>query len=146
MRRYQNRNYRARGFTLIELLLVMVILAILAAVVVPKLVGRSDQAKIAAAKSDISNLESALSTFEVDTGRFPSSDEGLGALLTAPGNVGANWHGPYVQHPPKDPWGQPYVYVYPGQHNPQGFDLYTTKGGQDTSGNELNNWNINAQQ
>jgi general secretion pathway protein G len=146
MRRASTRRHRIQGFTLIELLLVMVILAILAAVVVPKLVGRSDQAKVAAAKSDISSLEGALSQFEVDTGRFPSSDEGLVALTVAPANVNNNWHGPYLMHPPKDPWGQQYVYVYPGQHNVNGFDLYTTMGGKDSSGNELNNWNINSGQ
>jgi general secretion pathway protein G len=146
MQRAIKRRHRNQGFTLIELLLVMVILAILAAVVVPKLVGRSDQAKVAAAKSDISSLEGALSQFEVDTGRFPSSDEGLVALTVAPGNVNNNWHGPYLMHPPKDPWGQPYVYVYPGQHNANGFDIYTTMGGKDSSGNELNNWNINSGQ
>ena len=145
MRNYRTKHVRARGFTLIELLLVMVILAILAAVVVPRLVNRGDDARKSAAKSDIAAMEGALSQFEVDTGRFPSSEEGLPALMTSPGNV-QGWHGPYLMHPPKDPWGNAYVYVYPGQHNPQGFDIYTTMGGKDTSGNELNNWNINAQQ
>ena len=145
MKRYQRQLSRNRGFTLIELLLVMVILAILAAVVVPRLVGRSDQAKVAAAKSDISNIESTLHTFEVDTGRFPSSEEGLNALSQNPGNV-QNWNGPYVGHPPKDPWGQQYVYQYPGQHNPKSFDLFTTQGGKDSSGNEINNWGGPANQ
>jgi general secretion pathway protein G len=141
--RYQHtRKNPSRGFTLIELLLVMVILAILAAVVVPKMVGRGEQAKVAAAKTDISMLESALNTFEVDNSRFPSSDEGLAALMQAPGNA-SNWRGPYIQHAPRDPWTNPYIYVYPGQHNPQSFDLYSTHDGKDTSGNELNNWNAN---
>jgi len=141
--RYQNpRTNRNRAFTLIELLMVMVILAILAAVVVPRIVGRGEDAKVKAAKTDISNLESALNTFEVDNSRYPSSDEGLAALMTAPGNA-TNWHGPYIQHAPRDPWTNPYIYVYPGQHNPQGFDLYSTHDGKDTSGNELNNWNAN---
>ncbi len=145
--RYQpkpNRR-RNRGFTLIELLLVMVILAILAAVVVPRMVGRSEQAKEASAKTGISSIETALGTFEVDTGRYPSSDEGLQALMTAPGNA-QGWHGPYITRPPVDPWGNAYVYVYPGQHNANGFDLYTTHGGQDTSGNQINNWSAATNQ
>jgi general secretion pathway protein G len=138
--RYQpTRTNRHRGFTLIELLLVMVILAILAAVVVPRMVGKSELARVSAAKTDINMLEGALNTFEVEAGRFPTSEEGLAALSTRPGNV-QTWNGPYVQHPPKDPWGNPYIYVYPGQHNTTGYDLYTTSGGKDSSGNEINNW------
>ena len=145
MRRSQLRNHhRPRGFTLIELLLVMVILAILAAVVVPKMVGRGEQARVAAAKTDIASISSALETYEVDNGLYPTSDEGLAALLVAPGNA-PGWHGPYLTHPPKDPWGNTYVYSYPGQHNTTGFDVYTTSGGKDTSGNEINNWSINQQ-
>jgi general secretion pathway protein G len=139
MRNQIRRNRRGGGFTLIELLLVMVILAILAAVVVPKMVGRSEQARESAAKTGIANLETALNTFEVDNGRFPSSEEGLQALLTPPGNT-PNWHGPYLPKPPLDPWNNAFVYVYPGQHNTGGFDLYTTSGGADTSGNKINNW------
>src|SRR5947208_17171730 len=90
---YANRY--SSGFTLIELLLVLVILAVLAAVVVPKFTGRSEQAKLAAAKTDISMLDSALDLFEQDTGRYPSSDEGLGALVNG-GSI-PNWPGPYIK-------------------------------------------------
>ncbi|HEY8751495.1 MAG TPA: type II secretion system major pseudopilin GspG [Tepidisphaeraceae bacterium] len=139
---YQHvRTNRNRGFTLIELLLVMVILAILAAVVVPKMVGRGEQAKESAAKTGITSIETALNTFEVDNGHFPSSEEGLGALMTQPGNT-PNWHGAYLLHPPIDPWGSPYVYTYPGQHNATSYDIYTTSGGKDSSGNLINNWNV----
>src|SRR5688500_15875924 len=98
----------ARGaFTLIELLLVLVILAVLAAVVVPKFTSRSQQARMTAAKTDISNLETALDAFQIDTGRFPSDDEGLGALVQAPANA-KDWRGPYIKRGvPTDPWGQP---------------------------------------
>jgi general secretion pathway protein G len=112
----------ARGFTLIELLLVLVILAILAAVVVPKFTGRTEQARISAAKADISSLKLALSTFETDTGRFPSSEEGLTALAERPGDL-ANWKR-YVEKVPMDPWGHPYVYHCPGSAG-KDFDLFS---------------------
>jgi general secretion pathway protein G len=122
-------------------MLVMLILAILAAVVVPRIAGRSDDAKKAAAKSDISNIDTALDQFEVDCGRYPSGDEGLQALVTQPSNVAAGaWKGPYLKRGmPKDPWGNAYVYTSPGQHN-KDYDLFTTQGGKDSSGNEINNW------
>lgn len=141
MRRSRIRANRNRGFTLVELMLVMLILAILAAVVVPKLAGHSEEAKKAAAKADIAQLDNAFDMFEVNCGRYPTSDEGVGALVTMPGNVPpGSWKGPYVKKGmPKDPWGNPYVYVAPGQHN-KDYDLYTTQGGKDSSGNEINNW------
>jgi len=130
---------RNRGFTLVELLLVMVILAILAAVVIPKMVGRGEQAKETKAKTDISNIGSALDMFEVDTGSYPSNEQGLQALVTNPGAQG--WKGPYLQHSPMDPWGNAYIYKSPGTNNVNGYDLYSTgKDGKDTSGNAFNNW------
>ena len=121
-------------------MLVMLILAILAAVVVPRIAGRGEDAKKAAAKADITNIGSALDSFEVECGRYPTSDENLQALVVQPGNVqqGA-WKGPYLKTAPKDPWGNPYVYVAPGQHS-KDYDLYTTQGGKDSTGNEINNW------
>jgi general secretion pathway protein G len=103
-------HWKRTALTLIELLLVLVILAVLAAVVVPKFANRGQQARDAAAKTDISSLETAVDAFEVDCGRFPTSEEGLGALVTAPSGV-QNWRGPYIKRDiPKDPWGQPYIY------------------------------------
>src|SRR5205809_2033220 len=84
------------AFTLIELLLVMVILVVLAAVVVPKFTSRSEQARVTAATTDISNLETALDAFEVDNGRYPSNEEGLAALVSPPAGL-QNWHGPYIK-------------------------------------------------
>ena len=132
---------RAAGFTLIELLLVLVILAVLAAVVVPKFTGRSEQAREAAAKADIASLELALDQFEVDAGRFPSSDEGLAALVRQPSNV-RTWNGPYIKRgPPNDPWNNPYVYRYPGQNNPKGYDLYSAgPDGSDGGDDDITNW------
>src|SRR5436189_4003991 len=90
------RKSERKAFTLIELLLVMVILVVLAAVVVPKFTGRSEQARLTAAKTDISAIENALDAFEVDNGRYPSAEEGLGALIAAPAGL-QNWHGPYLK-------------------------------------------------
>jgi general secretion pathway protein G len=129
------------GFTLIELLLVMVILAILAVVVVPKFSGRSQQAKIAAAKTDIANLGVAIDSFEVDCTRYPTNEEGLSALVSEPSDLD-NWMGPYLKRKvPKDPWGHPYVYRLPGQHNVHGYDLYSFgPDGAEGGGDDIVNW------
>ena len=135
------RRYAAQGFTLIELLLVLVILTALAAVVVPKFVGRGKQAKIVQAKSDIAALGVSLGAFEVDNGRYPTSAEGLGALSTAPGGL-TNWHGPYIERAVvNDPWGNPYVYACPGAHNTDGYDLHSFgPNGQDGAEDNIDNW------
>jgi general secretion pathway protein G len=135
-----NRTFRDAAFTLIELLLVLVILAVLAAVVVPKFANRGQQARDAAAKTDISSLETAIDAFEVDCGRFPSSEEGLSALVTAPSGV-QNWRGPYIKRDiPKDPWGAPYVYKFPGTHNVNGYDLYSTGPDGREGNDDIANW------
>lgn len=96
-----------KAFTLIELMLVVIIIGILAAMVMPRLVGRSEQARIAAAKADInSNIGLALDLFEMDLGTYP---EKLEDLRTNPG-LGDRWKGPYLKKEPKDPWGKPYIY------------------------------------
>ena len=136
----RTRTHPRRAFTLIELLLVLVILAVLAAVVVPKFTSRSEQARTTAAKTDISSMETALDAFEVDCGRYPSSEEGLRALVEAPGNV-QNWRGPYLKRGvPNDPWGNPYVYRYPGTNNPSGFDLFSMGPDGREGNDDLTNW------
>jgi general secretion pathway protein G len=130
----------ARGFTLIELLLVMVILGTLAAIVVPKFAGRTEQAKIAAAKTDISGFKTALDAFEVDNGYYPSSSEGLNPLLNAPADA-KDWHGPYLDKVSVDPWGAPYVYEFPGKHNANGYDLMSNgPDGRAGTGDDITNW------
>ena len=136
-----NRSVR-RAFTLIELLLVLVILAILAAVVVPKFTSRSEQARQSAAKTDIANLGTSLDAFEVDAGRYPTSEEGLSALMAQPSNV-KTWSGPYIKggQIPKDPWGNAYVYRYPGQNNKNGYDLFSMgPDGKEGGGDDIDNW------
>ncbi len=130
-----------RGFTLIEMLLVLVILATLAAIVVPKFVGRSEQARVTATQTDIFNLETALDAFEVDGGRYPTEQEGLGALIEAPTDVDG-WRGPYLKKGmPKDAWGQPYIYRQPGRHNTSGYDLFSTgPNKQEGDDDDVVNW------
>ncbi|MEZ0325479.1 MAG: type II secretion system major pseudopilin GspG [Fimbriimonas sp.] len=112
----RNKLRLGRGFTLIELMVVILILAILAALIVPRVMGRSDQAKVAAAKSDISNLRGFVQMYKLDTGKYPTSEEGLDALVTQPSDV-SGWKGPYPDKGiiPLDPWKNPYVYEYPGR-------------------------------
>ena len=135
----RRRPGRAAGFTLIELLLVLVILAVLAAVVVPKFTGRSEQAKLAAAKTDVSMLDNALDLYEQDNGRYPSSDEGLAALVNR--GSATNWNGPYIKKGvPKDPWGNDYIYRAPGQHNSNGVDLFSMGPDGREGNDDVTNW------
>ena len=112
------RQKRKQGFTLIELLLVVVIIVILAAIVVPKFTGRTGDAQIGAAKAQIVNFGSCLDMYEGDNGRYPSTEQGLDALVAPPGTPPepTNWKGPYLKATkmPMDPWGQPYAYVNDG--------------------------------
>lgn len=134
-----------QGFTLIELMIVVVILAVLAAAVVPRLAGRTQQARVSAAKMDISgNISVALDLYELDNGRYPNSEEGLNALLTKPGSA-KNWNGPYLKKRPTDPWGNEYKYAYPGTHGGD-YDLYSLgpDGGEGT-GDDITNWETTAE-
>jgi len=135
---------RNAGFTLIEIMLVVMIIATLAALVVPKFAGRAEQAKVAAARADILvNIPTALDLYELDNGFYPTTEQGLDALRAQPATspVPQKWNGPYIKKKPIDPWGNAYHYDSPGTHNPKSFDLYSfgkdnAEGGKD----DVNNW------
>ncbi len=112
----RKRRHAMAGVTLIEMLVVVTIIALFAAVVGPRLLNRGDQARIVAAKTQINNFMTAVGTFKLDTGVFPTGDVGLNALRVRPANVNG-WNGPYLaQEVPMDPWGRPFLYKYPGDH------------------------------
>ncbi len=107
----------SRGFTLLELMVVIVIIGVLAALIAPKVLENVDRAKITAAQADISNLMNALKMYKLDNGRYPSSDQGLQALVAKPtsGSIPGNWRS-YLDKLPDDPWHHPYQYANPGVH------------------------------
>ncbi len=110
---------RQGGFTLLEVMVVVVILGILAALVVPKIIGRPEEARRIAAKQDIASLMQALKLYRLDNHRYPSTEQGLQALVTRPTTapLAPNWKaGGYIERLPKDPWGNPYQYLNPGLH------------------------------
>lgn len=134
-------QFRRGGFTLVEMLLVLVILATLAAIVVPKFAGRTRQAKETAAKSQITNFSTALDAFEVDNGYYPKGADGLQDLLVPPQEA-TNWRGPYLKQAiPLDPWGSPYLYECPGKNNPDSYDIMSMgPDGREGGGDDIANW------
>ena len=110
---------RAAGFTLIEIMVVLVIIGVLAALIAPNVLDRASDAKVTAARTDVNNLMQALKLYKLDNQRFPSSEQGLQALVSKPGSapVPGNWR-PYLDKLPNDPWGNAYQYLNPGLHGP----------------------------
>ena len=120
VRRFLHRSTRVSGFTLIEVMVVIVILGVLAALVVPRVLSRPDEARVVAAKQDIAVIGQALKLYRLDNQRYPTAEQGLGALVAKPElqPVPANWKpGGYLERLPRDPWGNAYVYVNPGLHS-----------------------------
>jgi general secretion pathway protein G len=110
------RRLTQAGVTLIEMLVVVTIIALFAALVAPKILGRADQARVTAAKVQIQNFQGALAQYKLDTGAFPTTEQGLKALRVKPEGV-TSWRGPYLpKDAPLDPWGREYIYKYPGEH------------------------------
>lgn len=140
---------RQGGFTLIEIMVVVVILGILAAIIVPKVMSRPDQARVVKAKQDVRALEAALNAYKLDNFHYPSTDQGLEALVHKPsGNPSAkNWRdGGYINRLPKDPWGNPYHYLNPGQHGT--IDIWSDGADGQPGGSGMNadigNWNLDS--
>jgi general secretion pathway protein G len=112
----RKRSRREAGVTLIEMMVVVTIIALFAALVLPKMMGQADKARKTAARAQINAYTTALGAYKLDTGVFPSTEQGLQALRAKPENV-ENWEGPYLQKDVEnDPWGHPYVYRFPGDH------------------------------
>jgi len=136
---------KKRGFTLIELMLVVIIISVLVALVVPRLVGRSQEARFAAAQAQIeAHLATALDLYELDNGIYPSTEQGLAALRKKPSSppTPPNWKGPYIKKTPKDPWGNPYNYMSPGLHNLQDYDLFSYGADGIESSDDVVNWEV----
>jgi general secretion pathway protein G len=149
MRKYTGRNSTEAGFTLIELMVVVVIIGILAGLIVPRIMGSDDKARDAKAKMQIESIETALKLYKLDNGGYPSTEQGLKALVEAPtaGNLPKNWRqGGYLEKGkvPKDPWGNEFVYVSPGSHGD--FDLSSLgadgEPGGEGKNKDINNWEI----
>jgi general secretion pathway protein G len=137
-----SQERKSRGFTLIEIMVVIVILGILAGLVLPRFMGRTEEAKKIKAKLQIENLEAALKLYKLDTGMYPTTEQGLEALVQKPatGAVPGNWReGGYLEKGkvPQDPWNRPYVYVSPGIKN-KDFDLKSLGGDGEEGGEEEN--------
>jgi general secretion pathway protein G len=126
------------AFTLVEILLVVTIIGILAALVIPRIAGTGERARVTAAQADINGgIKSALGQYEVDNGYYPKS---LQDLIQQPSNA-KNWHGPYLDNLPLDPWQNPYVYYYPGKHNQTSYDLLSVgPDGKEGTDDDIGNW------
>lgn len=142
-----NRLRHSRGFTLVEIMVVVVILGILAALVVPKLLGRTDDARKVAAKQDIATLMQSLNLYKLDNQRFPTTEQGLQSLLTKPttGPAAPGWkEGGYIDKLPKDPWGKPYQFLSPGVKGPVDIFSLGADGQPGGSGNDadIGSWDL----
>ena len=138
--RQGNRQWMPGGFTLIELMLVVIIIGALVAMVMPRLAGRSEQARVTAAQADIrANIATALKLYEMDNGNYPTTQEGLEVLLNKPASA-VNWYGPYLEKKPIDPWGREYKYKSPGEHRSGDYDLYSLGKDGTESADDVTNW------
>ena len=132
-----------KGFTLIELMLVVIIIGVLAAMALPRFAGRSEQARMAAARTDIgANIAVALDLYELDNGRYPTTEQNLEALMTKPTSppVPRNWNGPYLRRSPLDPWGNLYEYKYPPVRAGVDYELYSLGPDGAESDDDIGNW------
>ena len=146
IRRIRHARGQQDGFTLIEIMVVVIIIGLLAAIVAPNVIGRVDDAQITRAKADIGQIENALKFYRLDNFAYPTSEQGLEALVTQPNDPNIrNWKsGGYLDRVPKDPWGNEYLYLNPGNNGE--IDIYTLgadgrAGGEGTNA-DIGNWNL----
>ena len=143
MKKHSLRKQQA-GFTLIEMMVVVVVIGVLAAMIIPNFLGTTHDAKVSAAKGSVSELEAALERFNVHMDRYPTTEEGLKALVEAPSSEDKKWRGPYIKLLRTDPWGSPYQYRCPGIHHPTSFDIWSQGAdkadGGEGEGVDIGNW------
>lgn len=150
VREGSRQRRHARGFTLIEIMVVVIIIGLLAAVIVPTVIDKVDEAKVSKAKSDIQAIETALTMFRLDNSKYPTTEQGLQSLVTQPTDQTIrHWRpGGYLPRLSKDPWGSDYQYTSPGTHS-KDYDLYTLGADGQPGGEGVNadigNWNLNDQ-
>lgn len=142
----KKRSFRRlpAGFTLIEMMVVVVVIGVLAAMIIPNFMGTTHDAKVSAAKGSVAELESAVERFNIHMDRYPTTEEGLKALLEAPAAQDKKWRGPYIKQLRPDPWGNPYQYRNPGTHHTSGFDIWSrgadNADGGEGEGGDIGNW------
>jgi general secretion pathway protein G len=135
------RSKRVEGFTLIEIMIVVVIIGILASLIVPKVLDRPAQARVSVAKANINAISEALELYKFDNDLYPTQDQGLQALVTKPNldPIPKRWRG-YLNKVPKDPWGNEYYYIYPGEHGSYDIYCYIENKTNDSDENIIGNW------
>lgn len=135
---------KAKGFTLLELMIVLVIIGLLAGIIGPNLFKNLEKSENTTAKAQIDAYVKAIDQYRIDTGEYPSNSAGLNALVNAPSSV-PRWKGPYIKKLPLDPWGLPYQYKYPGEHNSTSYDVFSfskdkVQGGDKEETQDIGNW------
>ena len=140
-------SVRKRVFTFIEIMVVVIIIGVLAAIIMPKFFGRTKQAKVNAAETQLSIFSTALDAYQLDNDNYPTTDQGLKALVVKPDSppVPSSWKGPYLASEiPKDPWGNDYIYKCPGDHNKESYDIASYgPDGKPGGGDDITNWQTN---
>ena len=143
MRTHAQRRQNG-AFTLVEIMVVVIIIGILVATIIPQFVGTTHDARVATAKAHIAELENALQRYYVNMDTYPSTEDGLKALVEKPQGDDGKWRGPYITMLRPDPWGTPYQYRFPGAHRPSSFDLWSRGAdkvdGGEGDGADIGNW------